>query len=166
MNSNPYLDAIIGGWQTAATLIVHSGQPYTVVTSSNNAEADNSGSNASQYPNVIGNPKLSSPTIQNWYNVAAFAQPAAGTFGDERRNSLRGPDLSEVDFSLGKNFPIKEGIALQLRIDGYNVFNHPSFSNPNTGVTFDSSGAPTSSSAITSTTIGPRAWQLNARVSF
>jgi hypothetical protein len=166
LNSNPYLDAIIGGWQTAATLMVHSGQPFTVVTSSNNAEADNGGSNASQFPNVIGNPKLGSPTIQNWYNVAAFAQPAPGTFGDERRNSLRGPDLSEVDFSLGKNFPIKEGIALQLRIDGYNVFNHPSFSNPNTGVSFDSSGAPTSSSAITSTTIGPRSWQLNARVSF
>jgi hypothetical protein len=166
LNGNPYLDAIIGGWQTAATLMVHSGQPFTVVTSSNNAEADNGGSNASQFPNVIGNPHLSNPTIQNWYNVAAFAQPAAGTFGDERRNSLRGPDLSEVDFSLGKNFPIKEGVALQLRIDGYNVFNHPSFSNPNTGVSFDSSGAPTSSSAITSTTIGPRSWQLNARVSF
>ncbi|MGB8989211.1 MAG: carboxypeptidase regulatory-like domain-containing protein, partial [Candidatus Sulfotelmatobacter sp.] len=144
---------------------VHSGQPYTVVTSSNNAEADNPNSNASQYPDVIGNPHLSHPTIQNWYNVAAFAQPAPGTFGNERRNSLVGPDLSEVDFSFGKNFPIKEGIALQFRIDGYNIFNHPSFSNPNTGVAF-ANGAPTSSSAITSTTIGPRAFQLNARVSF
>jgi Carboxypeptidase regulatory-like domain len=165
LNTNPYLDAVVGGWQTAATVVVHSGQPYTVVTSSNNAEADNPNSNASQYPDVIGNPHLSHPTIQNWYNVTAFAQPAPGTFGDERRNSLVGPDLSEVDFSFGKNFPIKEGIALQFRIDGYNILNHPSFSNPNTGVAF-ANGAPTSSSAITSTTIGPRAFQLNARVSF
>jgi hypothetical protein len=114
---------------------------------------------------VIGDPHLSHPTIQNWYNVAAFAQPVAGTFGNERRNSLVGPDLSEIDFSLGKNFALREGIGLQFRIDGYNVFNHPSFGLPNTGVAF-ANGAPTSSSSITSTTIGPRAFQLNARVSF
>jgi hypothetical protein len=165
LNSNPYLDALVGGWQTSATMVVHSGQPFTVVTTSNNAAADNPGSSASQFPDVIGSPRLSHPTIQNWYNVAAFAQPAPGTFGDEGRNSLVGPDLSEIDFSLGKNFALKEGIGLQFRIDGYNVFNHPSFGLPNTGVAF-ANGAPTSSSSITSTTIGPRAFQLNARVSF
>jgi hypothetical protein len=165
LNSNPVLDALVGGWQTSATMMVHSGQPFTVVTTSNNAAADNPGSNASQYPIVIGDPHLSHPTIQNWYNVAAFAQPAAGTFGNEGRNSLVGPDLSEIDFSLGKNFALREGIGLQFRIDGYNVFNHPSFGLPNTGVAF-ANGAPTSSSSITSTTIGPRAFQLNARVSF
>jgi hypothetical protein len=165
LNSNPYLDALVGGWQTSATMVVHSGQPFTVVTTSNNAAADNPGSSASQFPDVIGNPRLSHPTIQNWYNVAAFAQPAPGAFGDERRNSLVGPDLSEIDFSLGKNFALREGIGLQFRIDGYNVFNHPSFGLPNTGVAF-ANGAPTSSSSITSTTIGPRAFQLNARVSF
>src|SRR5580658_1340678 len=165
LNSNPFLDALVGGWQTSATMMVHSGQPFTVLTSSNNSEADNPGSSASQYPIVIGDPHLSHPTIQNWYNVAAFAQPAAGTFGNEGRNSLVGPDLSEIDFSLGKNFALREGIGLQFRIDGYNVFNHPSFGLPNTGVAF-ANGAPTSSSSITSTTIGPRAFQLNARVSF
>jgi hypothetical protein len=165
LNSNPYLDALVGGWQTSATMVVHSGQPFTVVTTSNNAAADNPGSSASQYPNVIGDPHLSHPTIQNWYNVAAFAQPAAGTFGNEGRNSLVGPDLSEIDFSLGKNFALRERMGLQFRIDGYNVFNHPSFGIPNTGVAF-ANGAPTSSSAITSTTIGPRAFQLNARISF
>jgi len=165
LNDNPYLDAFVGGWQTSATMVVHSGQPFTVVDASNNAAADNSGSNASQFPNVIGDPRISHPTIQNWYNVAAFAQPAASTFGDERRNQLVGPDLSEVDFSLGKNFALKEGIGLQFRIDGYNVFNHPSFGLPNTGVSF-ANGAPTSSSNITSTAIGPRQFQLNARISF
>jgi hypothetical protein len=170
LNSNSYLDAVIGGWQTSATMLVHGGQPYTVVTANNNSAADNPNAggsdNASQFPNLIGNPHLSHPTIQNWYNVAAFAQPVPGTFGDEGRNTLVGPDLSEVDFSLGKNFSLKEGIGLQFRIDGYNIFNHPSFAIPNTGVAFASDGTPTSSSTITSTTIGPRAFQLNARISF
>ena len=168
LGSNPYLDAIVGGWQTSATMVVHSGQPFTVLTSSNNSEADNPGSSfsASQYPNVVGNPHPSNQSIHNWYNAAAFAQPAAGTFGDEVRNSLRGPDLSEIDLSLGKNFSLGEGIGLQLRIDGYNIFNHPSFGEPNTGVAFGTSGAPTSSSTITTTTIGPRQFQLDARISF
>jgi len=168
LSSNPYLDAIVGGWQTSATMMVHSGQPFTVLTSSNNSEADNPGSafSASQYPNVVGNPHPSNQSIHNWYNVAAFAQPTAGTFGDERRNQLVGPDLSEIDFSLGKNFSLREGIGLQFRIDGYNIFNHPSFGEPNTGVSFGTGGAPTSSSTITTTTIGPRQFQLNARISF
>jgi len=169
VNDNSYLDAFVGGWQTSATMVVHSGQPFTVVTANNNSAADNPNAggadNATQFPDVIGNPHLTHPNIQNWYNVAAFAQPAAGTFGDERRNSLVGPDLSEIDFSLGKNFALREGIGLQFRIDGYNIFNHPSFATPNTGVAF-ANGAPTSSSSITSTTIGPRAFQLNARISF
>jgi hypothetical protein len=165
LNDNPYLDSVLGGWQTSATMVVHSGQPFTAVDATNNANADNSGSSASQYPNLVGDPHLSHPTIQNWYNVAAFAQPAPSTFGNERRNQLVGPDLSEIDFSLGKNFALREGIGLQFRIDGYNIFNHPSFGLPNTGVAF-ANGVPTSSSFINTTTIGPRQFQLNARVSF
>jgi hypothetical protein len=29
--------------------------------------------------------------------------------------------------ALTKNFPIKEGIVVQIRGEAYNVFNHPSF---------------------------------------
>jgi hypothetical protein len=168
LNNNTYLDQVIGGWQTSATVWWHTGQPYTVIAANNNAASENSGGSneSSQFLNVVGNPNPSNRTVQNWYNVNAFAQPAAGTFGDERRNSLFGPRYSEVDFSLGKNFAIKEGIGLQFRIDSYNLFNHPSFSNPNTGESFAASGVPTSSSSITSTANGPRAFQLNARISF
>ncbi len=167
MNTNPYADAVIGGWQTSLTFVAHTGQPYTVIAANRNDQSENPGGNneASQFLNVVGDPNLSNPTVKNWYNAAAFAQPVAGSFGNERRNSLFGPDLSEVDFSLGKNFAIREGIGLQFRIDAYNILNHPSFSNPNTGVAF-SGGVPTSSGSITSTSIGPRAFQLNARVSF
>ena len=165
LNDNPYLDAVLGGWQTSATMLVHSGQPFTVLTASNNSEADNSGAEPTQYPNVIGNPRLSHPTIQNWYNVNAFAQPAPSTFGNERRNQLVGPDASEFDLSLGKNFALREGIGLQFRVDAYNIFNHPSFGVPNTGVAF-AGGAATSTAFINTTTIGARQFQLDARVSF
>jgi hypothetical protein len=172
LSSNAFLDEIIGGWQTSGTVVWHTGQPYTVIASSNNSASENPGGNneSSQFLNVVGDPSAGGGTVKNWYNLNAFAQPAAGTFGNERRNSLFGPRLSEVDFSLGKNFAIRESIGLQFRIDAYNIFNHPSFANPNTGESFgtNSSGqiVPTSASSITSTTIGPRAFQLDARISF
>jgi hypothetical protein len=168
LSENAFLDQIIGGWQTSATLLWHTGQPYTVIANTNNSASENpgGGNESAQFLNVIGDPTLSNPTVKSWYNVNAFAQPAPGTFGNERRNSLFGPRYSEVGFSLGKNFALKEGIGLQFRIDSYNIFNHPSFSNPNTGESFDTTGAPTSAAAITSTANGARAFQLDARISF
>jgi Carboxypeptidase regulatory-like domain len=172
LNSNAFLDQVIGGWQTSAIWFWHTGQPYTVIAANNNSASENPGGNneSSQFVNVVGDPNPANRTIQNWYNVNAFAQPTAGTFGNEKRNSLFGPRYSEVDFSLGKNFALKEGISLQFRIDAYNIFNHPSFANPNTGESFaaNSSGilTPTSAASITSTENGARAFQLDARISF
>ena len=167
LNNNAILDEVIGGWQTSATVWWHTGQPYSVIAANNNSQSENLGgtNESSQFLNVIGDPTPAQRTLQNWYNANAFAQPAAGTFGDERRNQLFGPRFSEVNFSLGKNFTVTERVGLQFRIDSYNLFNHPSFSNPNTGESF-ANGAPSSSGNITSTATGPRAFQLNARVSF
>jgi hypothetical protein len=173
LNNNSILDAILGGWQTAATLVAHSGQPFTVVMASSNSKA----LGGSQYPNVVGDWHLSNQSIRAWYNTAAFALPAVGTFGNERRNSLVGPGLNVINFSLGKNFSLREGIGVQLRADASNILNHPSFGLPNCGgtncnnntgpqISFDSSGNPTTIPTITTTTIGPRSFQLNARVSF
>lgn len=168
LNDNAILDEVVGGWQTSATLWWHTGQPYTVIAANNNSASENPGgtNESSQFLNVVGNPVPGNPTLQNWYNANAFAQPNAGTFGDERRNQFFGPRFSEVNFSLGKNFAVTERIGFQFRIDSYNIFNHPSFANPNTGQSFGTDGAPTSSGNITSTASGPRSFQLDARISF
>ena len=83
------------------------------------------------YPNVIGNPNLVNRGINQWFNGAAFAVPAAGTFGNERRNQLTGPGLATVGMSLGKSFAITERVRMEVRGDADNVFNHPSFALPN-----------------------------------
>jgi len=162
LNNNSFLDAVIGGWQTAATLVAHSGQPFTVTMASSNSRA----LAGQQFPNVIGDWHLANPSKLGWYNAAAFAPPTAGTFGNERRNALVGPGLNVINFSLGKNFHYQERYGLQLRVDAQNILNHPSFGNPSTSLSFNSAGAPTTVPTITSTTIGPRAFQLDARVSF
>jgi len=51
-------------------------------------------------------------------------------FGNEGRNSLIGPHFRQFDFSIFKRTPITEKLNLELRLEAYNLFNHPNFANP------------------------------------
>ena len=51
-------------------------------------------------------------------------------FGNEGRNSLRGPNFRQFDFSIFKNTSITERVKLELRLEGYNLLNHPNFASP------------------------------------
>jgi Carboxypeptidase regulatory-like domain/TonB dependent receptor len=167
LNNNRLLDAIVGGWQLSGLLIVQSGQPFTPNMSSGTNAYSLAGNNFKWYPNVIGNPQLSGRGIHQWFNEAAFAVPANGTFGNMRRNQLNGPDLSTVNLSLGKTFNIWESVNLQIRADADNAFNHASFGLPATGLQVNSSGTiSTGTSQITSTTVPGRTMQLTARITF
>lgn len=51
-------------------------------------------------------------------------------FGSEGRNSLVGPHFRQFDFSIFKNTAITERLKLELRLEAYNILNHPNFANP------------------------------------
>ncbi len=176
VNNDTLLDTIIGGWQTSGTLVVQSGQPFTVSMKTNNSFSQ--AQNSQWYPNVIGNPHLSSKGpyhgTNQWFNEAAFAVPTAGTFGNAGRNILNGPGLSQVNFSLGKTFAIWESVKFQLRADANNIFNHPSFNLPTTTgnqgsaqlVVNPNGTIATGTSTIRSLTVNGRTMQLSGRISF
>jgi hypothetical protein len=64
----------------------------------------------------------------------AFTGPLGLTLGS--RNNLRGPHFSNMDLGLGKTFPIRgDSAKLVFRVDSFNVWNHPNFSNPNSNIT-------------------------------
>jgi Carboxypeptidase regulatory-like domain len=178
VNNNTLLDGFVGGWQLASTIIVQSGQPFTAIMANNTNSYSLGGTNFQWLPNVIGNPKLSNRSPSQWFNEAAFAAPASGTFGDERRNQLTGPAFEGVNLSLGKSFAITEGIHLQVRADSNNAFNHPAFDLPNNDLTVcptsgtlpsgcGSYGAiATGTSTITGLANPGRTLQLSAHVTF
>jgi hypothetical protein len=166
MNNNLLLDEIFGGWQASTIIIVQSGQPFTPVMGNNQSSYASGGNGFAWYPNVIGSPSLSHRGVNQWFNEAAFAVPASGTFGNERRNQLTGPGLSTVNLSLGKSFAIWEQVRLQVRADADNVFNHASFSLPNNNLSLTGSAISTGTSNISSTSVPTRNMQLSARISF
>jgi outer membrane receptor protein involved in Fe transport len=141
------LDQIAGGWRVSTLFQWHSGVPFTPVIPTSVADAVDPGLQSSLaagsylYPNVIGNPHVSNPTIQEWFNPAAFTVPTNGTFGTSGRNTLVGPGFANVNFSVGKEFPLHwEGIKLAFRTDMYNVFNHTNYANPNADIGVSTAG--------------------------
>jgi hypothetical protein len=168
-------DQIAGGWRVSSVFQWHSGTPFNPVIQGSVAEGIDPGLDSSfsagstLYPNLVGNPKVSNPTLGEWFNPAAYANPAPGTFGNSGRNSLIGPTFFNADFSIGKSFRLpREGMRLEIRADMYDVFNHTNFANPDANVGYTSNGvlADTTAGTITSPVGGQRIIQVGARFSF
>ncbi|HJS24550.1 MAG TPA: TonB-dependent receptor [Pyrinomonadaceae bacterium] len=129
-----FVGTLLSGWETFGIVTLQTGRPFTVALLS---EIDNSGTGrsilgfgANDRPNLVGNPELSDPTTLQWFNTAAFAFPAPGTFGNAGRNILEGPGFQNVNASLLKNTRLTERVNLQFRAEAFNLFNHPNFNLP------------------------------------
>lgn len=70
-----------------------------------------------------------------WFDVSAFAPPAAGRFGTAAKGVIKGPGSQVVNAGLSKNFNITERARIRWEITATNVFNTPNYNNPNTNIT-------------------------------
>lgn len=171
LNNNALLDEVIGGWQLSGTIVLTTGNPFTLTT---NGNTYSQAQNGVQYPNRV--PGVSTTprggrTIGEWYNPAAFSMPLNGTFGNVRRNSLYGPGLNIINLSLGKEFAIVDQVRLRFRADATNAFNHPSYGLPGGNLTGAAPGQAFDENLfggqqINGTTVGGRTVQLGAHLSF
>jgi hypothetical protein len=158
-NWNRAVDAFLGGWQANGILTLASGQPLVFVTASNNSYTFGGG----QHPDVVGNPVLSSgKSIYQWFNTAAFAQPANFTSGNMSRTytGVRQDKTKNLDLSLFKNFQITERFRAALRAEAFNLTNTPVFSAPGTTVNGPNFGISTGQSNP------PRNLQLGLKLTF
>lgn len=149
------LNAFLGGWETSGIVTLASGLPYSVTFTS--AIQGWPSSRAE----IVGNPYVSSPSLTNWFNPAAYTLPPEFAFGDSAPYSLFGPDYSEWDMSILKDFHLNERFTLQFRSDFFNTLNHPSFGNPDSNIS-----VPSTVGRIFSTSNSQRAIQFALRLSF
>jgi hypothetical protein len=142
------LRGLSSGWAFNGVLALASGQPFNV---NYLFEGDFNGSGEFfGRPDLVGNPFAGTSTPSQFLNLTAFKVPCtldaggdciAGSqhFGSLGRNALTGPGYRNFDFSVVKNNKLSEHVSLQLRMDVFNLFNHPNFANPlwpNFGVDF------------------------------
>lgn len=133
--STSALQWIVGGWQTNGILSLQTGGPLTI---SNGADISFTGIGQDRV-DIVGDPEFSGDRskgdrILQWFNKAAFAEPARGTFGTIGRNTLNGPGSATFDFSAFKQFPMpySENHKLEFRGEFFNLFNRVNLGNPNT----------------------------------
>ncbi|MEO5898015.1 MAG: TonB-dependent receptor [Vicinamibacterales bacterium] len=126
--------AILGGWTLSGIYTARSGMPFTVTQSTNNV-----GAGATGLPDVVGDPQ-GQRTVDNWFNVAAFAPVPSGQFGNAGRNTVRGPRYATFDTSLQRRFPLAGTANAVIRWDVFNVTNRPNFGLPNRNVPGVSAG--------------------------
>ena len=148
---------VLGGWKTGVIASFQAGPPFTV---SNLTDTTNAFPAGGLRPDLVGNPVLDSGrSIAKWFNTDAFRAPAQYKFGTSPRSVLRGPEISNVDLSLLKNFSIKERAKVEFRGEFFNLPNHTNFGLP--GSTLGGPGFGVISSARASRTV-----QLGLRVAF
>ena len=121
---------VIGGWQISSLWTTQSGLPinlqsYDAVNQSGYGEIRLNGTGLNPYlPSGQRSPS-------QWFNAAAFAAPAPGSYGNMSRNRMMAPTNTFWDAALLKNFRIREGHTLQFRFEDFNAANHVALGVPN-----------------------------------
>jgi hypothetical protein len=161
---------LIGGWQISGIGDFHTNVPFTPVLGFD--DADTQSIVNSQRPDIVGNPYTGTcpngapvGTVTCWFNPAAFAVPAPGTYGDAGRNILRGPGYADFDLALIKNTKLTEKTTLEFRAEMFNLANHPNFAVPTNTVGPNGAGGNGDAIFVGPTTLAGNAGQIFSTVS-
>ncbi|MCC6341788.1 MAG: TonB-dependent receptor [Bryobacterales bacterium] len=156
-SSNAAANYILGGWQLNTITTARSGMPYNITVPGDSANTGNTGYLRA---NLVGNPTLSNPTAQAWFNTAAFAPPPVYTFGNLGRYAMRSSSFWNLDFSIFRQFPFKENRSVEFRAESFNLPNTVILGTPNGNVLDPNFGK------ITGTANSERTLQLGLKVIF
>jgi hypothetical protein len=154
---------LANGWQAAPIIRVLSGLPLGVTSGVDNSRTGI----ILDRPNIVPgvNPYTRAKIYQKspgnlaYINKAAFTQNAIGTFGNVARNSLRQPNFYNIDLSVSRTFPVYERLNFQLRMEAFNIMNHPNFNAFTTGLNSGTFGNATGAA-------DPRIFQLAGKFNF
>jgi hypothetical protein len=173
MLANGWGAALLGGWRTSGVYTFSSGLPFSVSSGSNYSNALDAYGATNALPNVIGTPTIVG-TPSCWFYVStnkacvaaapnasnAFALQQVGQIGNAGVNILRGHHATVFDFSVMRDFRLREQASLQFRWEVFNLTNTAMFSLPSATL---SSG---SVSTISSLAGDPRVMQFALRLSW
>jgi hypothetical protein len=190
---NRFADAIVGGWQLSSIFVLQTGPFLTPYFNSGDPSGTGSGYERKQAPDLIGDPKLSNPTAESWYNVSAYGCPGVpgwkagtacltgtpgaydpstgqgvaplGRFGTAGMSKVVGPGTVNVNAGLSKYFSVGEHVRIKVEGAFTNVMNHLNLADPHT-LAIDGPDAGVITAARSSAFGGNRTGQVGARIEF
>jgi hypothetical protein len=124
------------GWAVSGTTRLSSGFPVTLYDSSDNSLLGTFGNGVNN--NLVDTPNFSpgalninhDPAKGPAFNTALFSVPELGQLGTAPRRFFYGPGIENFDMALIKTISLGPSKALQIRLEAFNVLNHPQFYGP------------------------------------
>jgi hypothetical protein len=188
---------ILGGWEFGGVIVASTGSPFTAVVSGD--PLGHNSTDAKDFVSRVAGPGCDHPVnpgnVAQYIKVQCFGPPVVpasfvgvcqpafdglgnqipftcmNLFGNNGRNTLIGPGLLNVDFSVFKNnyIPrISEAFNVQFRAEFFNVLNHANFQAPiDLSALLSSNGSPINGAgALTTTSTPSRQIQFGLKVIF
>ncbi|HZT29771.1 MAG TPA: TonB-dependent receptor [Bryobacteraceae bacterium] len=157
--ANPFVDGLLGGWRLSGIMLLQTGPFQTATFSGGDPSGTGAPARGTQRPDAIGDPNLSNPTADAWFNRAAFVCPGRepgtanqfncnvapiGRFGNGGVGTLVGPGTVNLSMGFGKDFRVTERALLKFEGTFTNLPNHPNLNDPGTNINSLSFGRTTS----------------------
>ena len=152
------------GFSVSGSFTFATGMPLTPVYL--NAVSDVAhGTAGTLRPNHVAgiSPTDGAGSLKQWFNPAAFQQPAPDSFGNAfgnvSRNLITGPGTIQNNMALSKTMQLGETRSMEIRATANNVFNTVQYSSVDTNLTSPTAGQVISAAAM-------RTFQFTARFRF
>jgi hypothetical protein len=132
--SGGVLGKVLEGFEISGITTIQSGNPFTV-----RSALDSQRTGISAWGLQTGDPFAPTPAgckrnpvggKAYISNLCSFVEPPFGSAGSER-NSVYGPGFWNFNAVIAKKTRLTERVELETRFEGYNIFNHQHFLNPN-----------------------------------
>ena len=167
---NGWQDRLVSGWALDGVTTFQGGNPL-LFTATGTALSNNFGAGTPR-PNFVPGCNLRVPgspvkRLTGWFNTACFTAPSQFGFGNMARaeGTVRAQGIDNFDIAISKKTAITETLRLELRVEAFNLMNHPQFNPPGTQFGSGSNFGQTQA-AVASQVNQPRALQLAARFTF
>lgn len=144
LSNGGFWGGLLEAWTASLTFNAQSGTPLTarVLSSSGDVARGTNGTLRADY-NGAGI-RLQNPTIDRYFNVAAFSLPAAGAFGTAGRNTIIGPGGKDLSAQLSRDVRLSGNRTLSVQLRANNLLNLVNYASLDTVVNSPSFGQITS----------------------
>jgi hypothetical protein len=123
LHNGGHLAALFGNWRGSTNFTWQSGTPFTPRVTAAASDVAR-GTNGTLRADYLGGPiQIAGPTIDRFFNTAAFAVPLPGTFGNASRNLIIGPGSRLLNAQLSRDVPMHRNRTVTIQATATNLLN-------------------------------------------
>jgi hypothetical protein len=144
LSEGGWLSQLVGNWAMSTNLTWQSGAPTTARCSTCASDIAR-GTGGTLRANYTGDPiQLGDPTIDAFFNTAAFSIPASGTFGNSPRNLIIGPGSRQLNAQFTRDVALGGNRNVSINVNANNLLNLVNYGGLDTNVNSQTFGQITS----------------------